>query len=122
MRPSHVFKWIVKAPLHIVDMSELYIHNSFPSGHSTQAFAIFICLSLFVRNHLNKLLFLGIAILVAFSRVYLSQHWLVDITVGSIIGSLTAMVLYYLVVSLDKMKKLNRPLLKLFASESTAQQ
>jgi membrane-associated phospholipid phosphatase len=120
MRPSHVFKWIVKAPLRFVDMSDLYIHNSFPSGHSTQAFAIFICLALFVRGHLNKLLFLFIAMLVAFSRVYLSQHWLVDITVGSLIGSLTAMALYYFVVMRDKMKKLNRPLLKIFASEPTA--
>jgi membrane-associated phospholipid phosphatase len=121
MRPSHVFKWYVKTPLRYVG-DEHYIHNSFPSGHSTQAFAIFICLSLFVRNHLNKLLFLFIAILVAFSRVYLSQHWLVDITVGSLIGSLTAMVLYYFVVNKDKMKKLDRPLLKLFVPESPAQQ
>jgi membrane-associated phospholipid phosphatase len=122
MRPFHVFKWYTKTPLRFVEGSELYIHNSFPSGHSTQAFAIFICLSLFVRHHLNKLLFLSIAILVAFSRVYLSQHWLVDITVGSLIGSLSAIVLYYFMVSKDKMKKLDRPLLKFFASESAAQQ
>ncbi len=113
MRPWHVFQWIVHFPLKYVDTNNLYIHNSFPSGHSTQVFAIFICLSLFANKNLNKFLFLSIALLTAFSRVYLSQHWLVDIIVGSIIGTSMALFLYYLFITKDKLQKFNKPLLKM---------
>ena len=112
MRPYHVFKWFVKEQLRLVDVNDVHIHNSFPSGHSTQAFAIFICLSLFARNDLNKLLFLAIALLSAFSRVYLSQHWLVDITVGSIIGTAAAFLLFHFVVDSNKLQSLDAPLIK----------
>jgi len=113
MRPAHVFEWIVKLPLRLVDAGNMNIHNSFPSGHSTQVFAIFICLSFFTAKNINKLLFLSLALLTAFSRVYLSQHWLVDITVGSLIGTITAAVMFYLFISKNKLQKLNVPLLKL---------
>ena len=113
MRPWHVFQWYVKTPLVVVNSDDLHIHNSFPSGHATQAFAIFMCLSLFAKNNLNKLLFLAIAILTAFSRTYLSQHWLVDITVGSVLGTITAFLLFYFIVHKKKYEKLNKPLLKL---------
>lgn len=116
MRPLHVFQWQVKVPLKFVDADSVHTHRSFPSGHASQAFAIFICLSLFARHHLNKLLFVFIAILVAFSRVYLSQHWLVDITAGSVVGAATGMILYYQLVVKNRLEKLNKPLLKLRAS------
>jgi membrane-associated phospholipid phosphatase len=112
MRPYHVFKWFVKEQLKLVDVNDVHIHNSFPSGHSTQAFAIFICLSLFARSGTNKMLFLAIALLSAFSRVYLSQHWLVDITVGSIIGTTAAFLLFHFIVNRDKLPSLNTTLLK----------
>ncbi len=113
MRPWFVFQWFVKTPITYVDTSTLNIHYSFPSGHATQAFAVFICLALMTSKNLNKLLFLSLALLTAFSRVYLSQHWLVDITVGSIIGTVTAIVLFYFIVEKDSLPKLNVPLLKL---------
>ena len=113
MRPYGVFKWFVREKLKIVDVNDVYIHNSFPSGHATQAFAIFICLSLFAGSNLNKLLFLALALLTAFSRVYLSQHWLVDITVGSLIGTSVALLMFYYVVHNDKLNKLNKPLIKI---------
>lgn len=112
-RPWHVFQWFVHTPIKYVDTDTLHIHNSFPSGHATQVFAICICLGFFARKNINKLLFLSIALLTAFSRVYLSQHWLVDITVGSLIGTATAFVLFYLVVSKNRFQNLNKPLLKL---------
>jgi membrane-associated phospholipid phosphatase len=116
MRPWHVFQWTVHTPVKWVDTASLNTHNSFPSGHSTQIFAIFICLSLFANKNINKLLFLALAMLTAFSRVYLSQHWLVDITVGSVIGMTSAVVFYYVFISKNKLQKLNKPLLKLRAS------
>ncbi len=113
MRPWFVFQYFVKIPITYVDTDNLNIHNSFPSGHSTQVFAIFICLAFFAKKNLNKLLFLALSLLTAFSRVYLSQHWLVDITVVSLIGSSTSLLLYYYFITKDRLPKLNKPLLKL---------
>jgi membrane-associated phospholipid phosphatase len=116
VRPWFVFQWYVHEKLNYVDSDMLHIHNSFPSGHSTQAFAIFICLSLFAKKNINKILLLLVALFTAFSRVYLSQHWLVDITVGSIIGTSAAMLLYYQVVVKDRFKKFDKALLKIKSS------
>jgi membrane-associated phospholipid phosphatase len=112
-RPYYVFQWFVKEKLRLIEVDDLYIHNSFPSGHATQAFAIFFCLSLFAAKNLNKFLFLSLALLTAFSRVYLSQHWLVDITVGSLIGTSMAILMFYYVIHTNKMDRFNKPLFKI---------
>lgn len=111
-RPWQVFKWTVNIPLKYVDASDLHIHNSFPSGHATQAFAIFMCLAFFSKRPEFKLLFFAVALFTAFSRVYLSQHWLVDITVGSIIGAISSVVFYFLFIERNILPKFNRSLLK----------
>jgi membrane-associated phospholipid phosphatase len=43
-----------------------------------------------------------LACLTAFSRVYLSQHFIMDIYAGSIIGTLTAIGFYYLFYSRER--------------------
>jgi membrane-associated phospholipid phosphatase len=115
-RPYYVFQWFVKEKLKLIEVDDLYIHNSFPSGHATQAFAIFISLAFFAKKNLNKFLFLSLALLTAFSRVYLSQHWLVDITVGSLIGTTMAILMYYYMVHSNKMDRFNKPLFKITKS------
>jgi membrane-associated phospholipid phosphatase len=112
-RPAFVFDWITHTRINRVSDLELHIHNSFPSGHSTQAFAIFMCLSFFAVSNLNKLLFLAIALLTAFSRVYLSQHWLVDITVGSMVGTGSALFFFWLFKVKNRYPNLNVPLFKM---------
>src|SRR5690606_11975826 len=42
-RPSFIFKYIHKYAITYVDGVGQHIHNSFPSGHATQAFAILMC-------------------------------------------------------------------------------
>lgn len=111
-RPFHVFKWTIQAPLKFVEVADVHIHNSFPSGHATQAFAIFMCISFFSKRAEMKILFLMLALAAAFSRVHLSQHWLVDVTVGSLIGTASSLIFYYLILEKDKLPNLNRPLLK----------
>jgi membrane-associated phospholipid phosphatase len=94
-RPSFAFNFFFKDKIvKYVDGVELLALNSFPSGHSTAAFALFSSLALFEKNQWIKFLYALMAIIVAFSRVYLSQHWLNDILAGSLIGLLVSFFVY----------------------------
>jgi membrane-associated phospholipid phosphatase len=88
--------------------------NSFPSGHATTSFAVFISLALITENKFIKFIFFVFAFLGAFSRTYLSQHWLVDITVGSLIGTGAAIIFYVTFFSSNFLQKYNKPLLNIF--------
>ncbi|MCU0434317.1 MAG: phosphatase PAP2 family protein [Bacteroidia bacterium] len=71
--------------------------NSFPSGHTTAAFAFFCSLSILARRHpfLQTGFFL-LAAGVGYSRMYLSQHFLADVLAGSFIGTGTALLVVYI--------------------------
>jgi len=78
-------------PEHLPFFIDTIIHsgnNSFPSGHTVTAFAIATVLAFYTTNKMQFLLLLLAAALVAFSRVYLSQHFLLDVLAGSFIGVL----------------------------------
>lgn len=111
-RPKQIFEWTLHIPLKFVDITDVNIHRSFPSGHATQVFAIFMCLIFFTRRPEFKFLFFVIALVSAFSRVYLSQHWLIDITAGSIIGTICSILYYFFILHNNKFQSLNKPLLK----------
>ncbi len=113
-RPHHMFTYYKKhMTIRYVEGIEMLGENSFPSGHSTTAFVFFTSLALITKHQHLKLLFLILAINAAFSRTYLSQHWLVDITAGSLIGIIYATVLYFMFYNHDKIRNnLNHPLLK----------
>jgi membrane-associated phospholipid phosphatase len=113
-RPAFIFRYIERDhAINYVEGLDLHIHNSFPSGHATQAFAIFMCLVFASKNTYLKILFFLIAFLTAFSRVYLSQHWLIDITAGSIIGFSFSFFYEYLLIHKNKFEKLNTSVFKL---------
>lgn len=86
-RPHFVFDYFHKdIAVKYVEGVEVLALNSFPSGHSTAAFVLFTFLAFQSRLNWQKSLMGILGILVAFSRVYLSQHWLNDIIAGSLIG------------------------------------
>lgn len=113
-RPSFVFDWVVKKKLVFVEGLELHIHNSFPSGHATQIFAIFTPIIFFTNKQWVKIAWLALALIASFSRVYLSQHWLNDITFGSLISFVFACLFYTYIVHTKKLNKFNCQLHKLF--------
>ena len=78
--------------LHIIDGVKMAFWNSFPSGHTMTAFAIFAILCLYFRKCISQYVWILLAVIAGFSRVYLSQHFLIDIFVGSILGILIAFV------------------------------
>jgi membrane-associated phospholipid phosphatase len=69
---------------------------SFPSGHSTSVFAMATLLAIFDGNKKGNILYLLVAVAVGYSRIYLGQHFLVDVLVGSVIGTLTAVLIHWL--------------------------
>lgn len=89
--------------------------TSFPSGHSMSAFALYGLLVFLLPNKKRFAIPLVVlAITVAASRVYLLQHFFVDVFAGGMIGVLVAMLLY---IWYDKKFAhanhfLNKPILK----------
>ena len=100
VRPARYFHEI--ASLHLVDGVKMLGSRSFPSGHSTSAFALFLCLALISPNRFVKFTCFIAASVVAFSRVYLSQHFLIDIMAGSIIGAAGALAFHQLFYRHDR--------------------
>ncbi len=78
--------------LHKVDGVHFFGNNSFPSGHTTSAFALFTTLAIMSRSRTLALLCLLTACLAGFSRVYLLQHFLRDVHTGAILGIFAALI------------------------------
>jgi membrane-associated phospholipid phosphatase len=108
-RPAEYFSRMMNS-LHTVSGVELSHWNSFPSGHTTSAFAFFALIAVWVKHPMLKFLCLLCAVTVAFSRMYLLQHFLVDVYVGSLLGTLTAWVL--LINYMPAIEKIKMPLRK----------
>ena len=114
-RPHLIFDEVVKIDIKYIDGVDILSSNSFPSGHSTTAFAVFTSLALLTENKLLKLIYLIVAANVAFSRTYISQHWLLDIYAGSLLGLISATALYFAFINSSAFsQKLNKPLFSFF--------
>ncbi|MNS05240.1 undecaprenyl pyrophosphate phosphatase [compost metagenome] len=84
-----------KVHLHLLSWVNVHQSNSFPSGHTVTAFSMALILSCFVNNKRWSMLFVLLAALAGYSRVYLSQHFLSDVSTGSFIGvTVTLMCVY----------------------------
>lgn len=84
MRPRNMMQ--VYENYHWVEGVVLRGHHSFPSGHTQSAFSVFFMLAMLVKPQWAKFLCFCAAALIGFSRVYISQHFVVDILVGSAIA------------------------------------
>ncbi|MBA5851611.1 phosphatase PAP2 family protein [Clostridium sp. cel8] len=67
---------------------------SFPSGHTTAAFAATSTLSRYFKKYSIGLFIL--AILIAFSRIYLYVHYPTDILGGIILGLICSRIVFYI--------------------------
>ncbi|MFC2115790.1 phosphatase PAP2 family protein [Bacteroidota bacterium] len=73
----------------------LYHTLSFPSGHTTTAFAFLLLAGLILKSRAATFMGIVLAWSVALSRVYLSQHFLCDILAGSFLGVISSLFFYW---------------------------
>jgi membrane-associated phospholipid phosphatase len=69
-------------------------HSSFPSGHTATAFMLATLLALYFPDKKPGLFFLTVAVLTGYSRIYLSQHFPIDVLMGSLAGVLPSLAVY----------------------------
>jgi membrane-associated phospholipid phosphatase len=83
--------------IHRVEDQPLKGNNSFPSGHTTTAFAMFSLLSFSIkRNLLLESVFFLLALFVAYSRIYLGHHFFKDVYAGAILGYVCSLLIVWL--------------------------
>lgn len=76
--------------IHTVSFVEVHTVSSFPSGHTGTAFTIYLFLCLLIPGSWWIAVGFLYALLVAYSRIYLAQHFPLDTGAGMIIGILSA--------------------------------
>ena len=104
-RPATYFKEMgIDLPATVDGVKLHTSFNSFPSGHTSAAFALFTCLALMTPRRLAPL-WMTAAWAVAYSRIYLSQHFLEDILSGSLIGMISSCAVYMIIDHFINKKK-----------------
>ncbi len=81
---------------------------SFPSGHSQVSVGLYGGMARFCKNRFAKIVFLALAVLVPFSRLYLGVHTLADVLTSVVIATAMVFFLYPVVCNnFDDLKKMN---------------
>ncbi len=92
MRPAAFFG--NSQHLHFVTGRPILSRYSFPSGHTASAFAMALMLAIFIRRSWVSILLLCLALLVGLSRIYLLEHFWVDVYFGSLVGVTITLLVY----------------------------
>jgi membrane-associated phospholipid phosphatase len=96
--------------LYFVPGVDVHTNYSFPSGHTATAFCFAILISLVMRKKIVFFISIAVALVVAYSRVYLLQHFLVDVAAGAVVGTVTALLCWYLFETYGKSRWLGNRL------------
>lgn len=76
--------------------------NTFPSGHTATIFFLVSFFAILARNKVASWVLLIVGLLVGFSRIYLFQHWYIDVYFGMLFGTLSSIASYLLVRTYPK--------------------
>jgi membrane-associated phospholipid phosphatase len=79
-------------PVHVVDGVTMLKVHSFPSGHTTTAFAMALIMAYIINRKAWSVILPLLALLAGYSRVYLAQHFPTDIFAGMCIGIFSAIL------------------------------
>jgi membrane-associated phospholipid phosphatase len=92
VRPALFFSGQYK--LHFAAGIPVLTVYSFPSGHTAVAFAVAFLLAIFIKRTWVSMVLLCIALLVGLSRMYLMEHFWIDVYFGSLTGILITLLVY----------------------------
>ncbi|MCE7055713.1 phosphatase PAP2 family protein [Algoriphagus sp. AGSA1] len=107
-RPGEYFKDI---DFYTVPGVDIHHWNSFPSGHTTTVFMLACVFAMiFSKKGWIQVFLLGMAGLVGFSRIYLMQHFYMDVLAGSLLGVWSAFAGRWVTLSYFSSKKYKRSL------------
>ncbi|MEY3955890.1 MAG: Undecaprenyl-diphosphate phosphatase [Bacteroidota bacterium] len=81
---------------HIVPGLLISEYNSMPSGHTGAAFFMFFWVAVLLKRFHSGIIAGILAVGVAYSRVYLFQHFPVDTLVGAFLGTSSSYLFYYI--------------------------
>lgn len=87
--------WELKEKLHVAEGIFINKHHSFPSGHTATAFCVFGFLSFSSKNTLGAIFWMLNAALIGYSRIYLGQHYWIDVFAGAFFGIFFSGLLMY---------------------------
>ena len=127
---TQLFKFIINAPrpitwfgahypdieLPLAEGVRMNLWRSFPSGHTTSFFALaFVASILLTRqpriprttSYLIQILLFLAAALGGYSRIYLSQHFALDVFAGVVVGTLITLVCYVVFYRFEDQKWYN---------------
>lgn len=94
--------------VHFVPNVDVHKTMSFPSGHAVTIFGICVFLALSLRNKFITIALVLFSCLVAISRVYLLQHFVVDVAFGALIGTIISASVYHTMEQIKKPRWMNQ--------------
>lgn len=96
--------------IHYVSGVVVHGNHSFPSGHTATAFCAAFLIWLISRNVFLGISTLTAALLVGYSRIYLAQHFLIDVSAGALIGVFSAYASWQMIAINKKPMWMNKKL------------
>ena len=100
-RPIEVFASMLNQ-VHTINGVEVHYGGSFPSGHTTQAFSMYLLCCLFSSKKWMIPVGYFLAILVGYSRVYQAQHFPIDVAGGIIVAIISVLISLQIVKKFQK--------------------
>ncbi len=89
-RPSNV-DYLVEGGRYIKGYNK---SNGYPSSHATNIFGVALIMSLFFKQY--RVLWFAIAVIVGYSRIYLGEHFPLDVIGGATLGIFISSMIYSL--------------------------
>ena len=104
-RPKLLMQQLHIPYTHFVEGLNVHNHSSFPSGHTASAFALSTIMVLVFKKKKISWPCIIFAVAVGYSRIYLAQHFPIDVLFGALAGVLCGCLSYHQTYTL----KLFRP-------------